>query len=79
MFHARLEAGTAKKGFGKEQNSHPFALGSINDCYISWSTSEQAQVLLRRQTLPQIQTPTVCSTNQPTHYWWNGDQRKQTA
>lgn len=40
---------------------------------------EQAQVLLCRQTLPQIQTPTVHSANQPRNYWWNGIQRKQTA
>lgn len=40
---------------------------------------EQAQVLLCRQTLPQVQTPTVCSSNQPRNYWWNGNQRKQTA
>lgn len=40
---------------------------------------EQAQVLLFRQTLPQIQiqTPTVCSANQPTNYGWKGNQRKQ--
>lgn len=40
---------------------------------------ERAQVLLCRQTLPQIQTPTVCSANQPRDYWWNGNQRKQMA
>lgn len=40
---------------------------------------EQVQVLLCGEILPQIQTPTVCSANQPRNYWWNGNQRKQTA
>lgn len=75
FFHIRLEAGSARRGW-ERTNSHSFAPVSISMITLF---SEQAQVLLFRQTLPQIQiqTPTVCSANQPTNYGWNGNQRKQ--
>lgn len=63
-------------GAGERTNSHSFAPVSI---LMIAPFPEQAQVLLFRQTLPQIQiqTPTVFSANQPTNYGWNGNQRKQ--
>lgn len=65
-----------QEGAGERTNSHSFAPVSI---LMIAPFPEQAQVLLFRQTLPQIQiqTPTVCSANQPTNYGWNGNQRKQ--
>lgn len=65
-----------QEGAGERTNSHSFAPVSI---LMIAPFPEQAQVLLFRQTLPQIQiqTPTVFSANQPTNYGWNGNQRKQ--
>lgn len=59
---------------GRKTISHPFAPGNISDLHIPWSTSRASPRLALCRTLPP--TP-VCSANQPTIYWWNGNQRKQ--
>lgn len=63
LSHTRLEAGTARRGWEENKILIPLPQEVSMIATFPGPLPEQAQVLLCRQTLPQIQTPTTCSAN----------------